>query len=65
MKPEKKYKTQGSLKLIGQANFDNQKSPCPGITHPVKFGEEFEILENIDIKKLTKLQVWKELLKKK
>ena len=57
MKPEKKYKTQGSLKLIGQANFDNKKSPCPGITHPVKFGEEFEILENIDIKKLTKLQV--------
>ena len=52
-----KEKRPGSLKLIGQANFDNKKSPCPGITHPVNFGDEFEILENIDVEKLPKLQV--------
>ena len=59
-----KNKTLGPLRLLGQANFDNEKSPCPGITHPVKFGEEFVILENIDVEKLPELQVQIFLLQK-
>ena len=49
-----KYQAQ-DLRLVGQAHFDNRECPCPSITHSVKFGEEFQLVERMD-KSLADLQ---------
>ena len=44
------------MRFVGQAHFDNQECPCPKITHSVKFGEEFQLVEGLG-KSLEELQM--------
>ena len=42
--------------LVGQRAYDNLKSPRPDITHPIHYGEEFIVVESIDLENIQKLQ---------
>ena len=46
----------GELVLVGQRVYDNLRSPRPDITHPIHYGEEFLVVEEIDLDKIQKLQ---------
>ena len=42
--------------FVGQRVYDNLKSPRPDITHPIHYGEEFLVVEEINLDKIQKLQ---------